>query len=73
LKILAHMKRLNEAELSAIAGRLNAGCPTEGVSVSPWAQQLQLDATALLADVMALRAEIIKRDLAEGNGNADSR
>ena len=43
------------ADLDAIADRLARGCPTTGVSLSPWAERLQADARALLAEVYRLR------------------
>ncbi len=52
---------LSQAELEAVAARLCAGCPTAGVSLSPWAQQLQADAHALLAEVRRLQAAACER------------
>jgi hypothetical protein len=38
-------------ELTAIAERLERGCPSKGVTLSPWAEELQRDAFALLAEI----------------------
>ena len=48
---------MTDAELRAIADRLEAGCPTRGVTMSPWAEQLVRDAFALLREVENLRNE----------------
>lgn len=47
--------RLSPSELIAIGARLTAGCPTPGVSLSPWAEQLQKDAKALFNHIVVSR------------------
>lgn len=51
---------MTDAELSAIAKRLERGCQSKGVSLSPWAERLQSDASALLDEVTRLRT-MVKR------------
>lgn len=43
-------------ELAAIALRLDRGPTTKGVTLSPWAKQMQRDAFALLKEVRKLRS-----------------
>jgi hypothetical protein len=47
--------RLTAVELIAIGDRLTAGCPMAGVSLSPWAVQLQKDAKALFNHIVVSR------------------
>lgn len=53
---MSAVPELSARKLAAIGQRLRAGCPTKGVSVSPWAQQLQADAQALYDEVRRLQA-----------------
>ncbi len=46
---------ITDPELSDIIDRLAKGCPTQGVTLSPWAEQLQKDARHLLAKVLGLK------------------
>ena len=44
---------MTEAELEAIGSRLERGCPTQGVTLSPWGAQLQADAFALYRELLS--------------------
>jgi len=48
---------LSDAELRAIGARLDAGCPTPGLSLSPWCEQLMRDAAALWDHIRYLMAK----------------
>jgi hypothetical protein len=55
---------MTDVELKAIEDRLTRGCPTVGVTLSPWAQQLQSDAWAMLRELHKQRAERNSRQAA---------
>lgn len=46
---------MTDADLKRIAARLRLGPTTKGVTLSPWARQLQADAQKLLDEVKRLR------------------
>lgn len=54
---------MTDADLKRIAARLRKGCPTAGVTLSPWAKQLQTDARVLLAEVRKLRTEWVRKKI----------
>jgi hypothetical protein len=51
---------MTKDELRAIAARLDRGCPTAGVTLSPWAIQLQKDARTLLLEVESLQKKLAR-------------
>lgn len=53
---------MTDAELRAIAERLERGPTTSGVSLSPWADQLVKDAYVLLREVERVRAIVAVLD-----------
>lgn len=56
---------MSDADLTAIAERLERGPTTPGVSLSPWAEQLVKDAYAMLREVQKVRGVVrVKREAA---------